>query len=203
MDKMFQIHTDNVEGKNAHWTITNKQEEVDKVSHVLYEAVPLNNSAVKLSAEGRYEEAIVLFQRAIDMKKEVFGEESVEVCISLSGLADAHLSLGRLEDAYREAIRMRDICKKIRSKSQLKIAMEILADIAKAQVAAGTKSSSKAAPTENENIAIMDIHQCNSVGCGKKDDLKLCGKCKKVAYCSIQCQKVKDYDFTKLIIQLT
>jgi hypothetical protein len=44
----------------------------------------------------------------------------------------------------------------------------------------------------SEQAPIIDWHKiCNNLSCGKRDDsLRRCGRCKKVWYCSAECQKV-------------
>jgi tetratricopeptide (TPR) repeat protein len=98
----------------------------------LSEGVAVNNEAGVLSQQGKFAQAVEKYERAIALKVRAHGEESVHVCISLSGLCDAYLGLGQLDKALEQGNRMLDIAKKINSPEQKRIAVEILVDVRKA-----------------------------------------------------------------------
>lgn len=72
------------------------------------------------------------YLKAIEIKLEAYGEESRHICISLSGLCDAYLKLGDIDNARKQANRMLRIANKIEDPEQKRIAREILSDIQKA-----------------------------------------------------------------------
>ncbi len=108
-------------------------EKREALAAALSDGITLNNEAYWLFSEGNFEKAIEKYLKAIQIKMRAYGEDSVHLCISLSGLADAYLKLGHLDNAHREATRMMAIARKIACKEQTRIALEILVDIAKAR----------------------------------------------------------------------
>ena len=97
------------------------------------EGVSLNNQGVQLAAEGQYEKALKCFREALAIKLAAYGEVSFHYCITLSGVADALLSLGRIDEAENEAQRMLRIATTVGDAGQLRIAKEILTDISRAK----------------------------------------------------------------------
>ncbi len=93
------------------------------------EGVELNNKAHQLDCGGHYREAIEIFKKAIELKTSTFGEDSMHVCISLSGLADSYLHNKQYKDAAVIANKMLRIALKIANREQIRIAREILADV--------------------------------------------------------------------------
>lgn len=100
--------------------------------------ITFNNEAHQAFKRGNYVESLDKYKKAIDIKLKAYGEYSIHICISLSGLADSYLKLNDLENATKEAKRMLRISETIKRPDQIKIAKEILTDIEKA-----TKSKSK------------------------------------------------------------
>ena len=102
--------------------------------------ITFNNEAYQAYERGNYFESLEKYKKAIEIKLKAYGENSIHICISLSGLADCYLKLGDLENATKEAQRMLRISECIKRPDQIKIAKEILVDIEKA---AKSKSKSK------------------------------------------------------------
>ena len=71
------------------------------------------------------------YQKAVALKIEEHGEESVHTCISLSGLCEVYLDMGDAANAMKETKRFLNIAKVIKDQNQIRIAKEILADILK------------------------------------------------------------------------
>ena len=187
---------------NHHLKFPNDEQQLEKMMTMYTVAVPLNNEGVKLAESGRHREAIDKFLQAIAIKIDAVGEVSVEVCISLSGLADAYYGLGDYDNAYKKARRMLDIAKAIDSAEQNRIACEILRDIS-----SKTKKvllpdeharplSSKYSIPHSPQVPGISIepptNRCHNFAilCSNIENLKFCARCKKVKYCSVQCQKV-------------
>ena len=93
------------------------------------EGVQLNNSGSSAFRRGDYDTAIALFQKAIDIKVKAYGEESLHVCITLSGLSDSYFKKGDISKAKQECERMLRIATSINNTEQMRIAREIAKDI--------------------------------------------------------------------------
>ena len=172
------------------------------------DGIDLNNEGIYLSEMNEFEKAVETFKKAIELKKKAYGEVSVEVCISLSGLADAYLSLKDYENSYKEASRMLSIAKEIGSQEQMRIAREILSDISQ-QSGKELKDDMKYKPpssipsiyTPKQGVGISiepPARQCNNFKnmCSNKENLMLCARCMRVMYCSVECQKVTSLKFS-------
>ncbi len=107
-------------------------ESSNKVMRAMTEGIDLNNAAYMAFEKGNYKTSVEKYLKAIEIKLEAYGEESRHICISLSGLCDAYLKLGDIENARKQAIRMLRIANKIEDPEQKRIAREILSDIQKA-----------------------------------------------------------------------
>ena len=66
---------------------------------------------------------------AVALQIELYGEKSVQTCISLSNLCDAYLQMGDKENAMKETKRYLKMAKAIKDKEHINMAKEILADI--------------------------------------------------------------------------
>ena len=94
--------------------------------------VELNNAAYVAHTKKDYKTALEKYKEAISIKLNAYGEDSLHICISLSGLSDVYLDMGDLENARKEANRMLKIAKNTGNPEQIRIAKEILTDISKA-----------------------------------------------------------------------
>jgi len=92
-------------------------------------AVPLNNEGLVRFNRGDYAGSEKCFLEALRIKSIAYGEDSVHMCISLSGLADTYLRWGKLNRSRQEAERMLGIATRIGNAEQQRIANEILADL--------------------------------------------------------------------------
>jgi hypothetical protein len=99
------------------------------ITTAMTEGVQLNNSGSSAFRRGDYDTAIGLFQKAIDIKVKAYGEESLHVCISLSGLSDSYFKKGDISKAKKECERMLRIATCINNTEQMRIAREIAKDI--------------------------------------------------------------------------
>lgn len=160
--------------KNAHLHIN-----PDSIDHKMAMTVgcDLNNEAFLADTRGDYKTAVEKYKQAIEIKKKAYGENSVHICVSLSGLCDAYLSMEDAENATLQSKRMMAIAQTLRDKpnrnEQIRIANELLVDCEKL----------------NKKLAKRMTH------CGKCDGLSPkyhCGKCNKIKYCSRECQ-VEDW----------
>jgi tetratricopeptide (TPR) repeat protein len=93
--------------------------------------IELNNRAYTAAAKGDYEKAIDLYKKSIQIRVDTFGPDHYNVCIPLSGLAAAYLSLKDFTNARIEAERMKRIAQLNNSAEQLRIASETIRDINK------------------------------------------------------------------------
>ncbi|XP_012561337.1 uncharacterized protein LOC100197288 [Hydra vulgaris] len=93
--------------------------------------VGLNNEAYEAQMRGDHKIALEKYKQALEIKVKAYGENSLHVCISLSGLCDAYLELNDLENATLQANRMLSIAQYITNPEQIRIAQEILVDCEK------------------------------------------------------------------------
>ena len=177
------------------------------------EGVDLNNRGSQLNAlktAKGYAAAVDCFQKSLLIKRKAYPEDSVHICIGLSGLADAYLGLGQtasdkaeaakyLTMARAEAERMLAIGGRIGSGEQKRIAKEILADIARAEgkVPAAHNPDhdtlKKQVYASGSCISIEPpTRRCYSNTCPgtyKQEQLTMCGRCRRVYYCGAVCQR--------------
>ncbi|NEO44227.1 MAG: tetratricopeptide repeat protein [Moorea sp. SIO4A3] len=76
----------------------------------LAEASQLNQQAIELYELGKYSEAIPLAERALEIRREVLGEEHPDVASSLNNLAFIYESLGKYAEAellHQQALALR------------------------------------------------------------------------------------------------
>lgn len=74
-------------------------------------AKSLNNMAALYHTQGKYNMADDLYKRCLDLKKQIYGEEHLEVAISLHNLAVLHSAKRRFTQAeplYRTALAVRE-----------------------------------------------------------------------------------------------
>lgn len=109
--------------------MTINQPDNQHVLKAMTDGVELNNCGSSAFRRGDYYTAIGLFQKAIDIKVKAYGEESLHVCISLSGLSDSYFKKGDISKAKQECERMLRIATCINNSEQMRIAREIARDI--------------------------------------------------------------------------
>ena len=93
------------------------------------EGVHLNNTGHAAFKKGDYDTAIRNYLNAIEIKLRAYGEKSLHICITLSGLSDAYFKKGDILNAKMECERMLRIATTINNSEQVRIAKEILKDI--------------------------------------------------------------------------
>ena len=99
-----------------------REQEVIKAEEVLKKAIglqsepstvladSLNNLALLYYAQGRYEEAELLYQQALQLKQELLGDRHPDVATSFNNLAELYRAQGRYEEAeqlFRQALQLR------------------------------------------------------------------------------------------------
>jgi CHAT domain-containing protein len=97
----------------------------------LAEAKQLNQQVVQLYNQGRYEDAIPLAKRAVDIREKVQGKNHPDVATSLNNLALLYVSQGKYTEAERLYQRSLAINEKILGKDHLAVADSLnnLADL--------------------------------------------------------------------------
>ena len=172
--------------------------------------IELGNRGNELKKSGRFEDAERAFNQSLAIKLRAYPEDSVHICITLSGLADTLLDWGkatkseeRLRQARAYAERMRAIAIRIKSPDQRRIADEILGDISKEQ---GGSRPERDTSADTDSAAVIiggssvtvehPTARCGYMPCSaiRNDgaDLQLCGRCKRIYYCGRACQ-TKDW----------
>jgi hypothetical protein len=96
------------------------------VLRAITEGVELNNEGLRLQRAGRFAESEMAFVESLRIKRDAYAEESIHICIGLSGLADTYLEWGKMQEARTHATKMKEIATNIQSLEQLRIADEIL-----------------------------------------------------------------------------
>ena len=172
----------------------------------LMQGVEFGNRAGELRNAGRFDESEKLYNQSLAIKLRAYPEDSVHICITLSGLADTMLewakatkSFARLSQARAYAERMRSIAIRIKSPDQRRIADEIIGDITREEGGAQPVRDT-AADTDSPAVIIggssitieAPTARCALMSCsanrGEGADLQLCGRCKRVYYCGRSCQ---------------
>uniref|UniRef100_UPI00313BBEAF tetratricopeptide repeat protein n=1 Tax=Crocosphaera sp. Alani8 TaxID=3038952 RepID=UPI00313BBEAF len=75
----------------------------------LAQAEELNQQAIQLYQEGKYQEAVPLAEQALEIRKNILGTEHIDISISLNNLALLYRAMGRYEQAlplYQDALAM-------------------------------------------------------------------------------------------------
>ena len=181
-------------------------------------AVPLNNEAHMHRARGDFQGALTRFQESLRIKLLAYPENSVHICIALSGIADTYLEwaavahggaekAARLVTSRAYAERMKSAATAIRDAGQLKIALEVLADISKAEGKTRTAPDPEQdtlAPTVTAvasagggiSVTIAQpTRRCYSQFCPRAGatsagvEFKMCSRCQRVYYCGVECQR--------------
>ena len=95
------------------------------------QSIDMNNEAYFTFKKGDYTTSLDIYKKAVELKVKTHGENSVHVCISLSGVAECYLKLGEKAMAMRESKRLLKIAQAIKDTNQERIAREIITDILK------------------------------------------------------------------------
>jgi hypothetical protein len=177
-----------------------------EVMEAMTRGVELGNRGNELRLAGRFEESEQAYAQSLAIKQKAFPEDSVHICITLSGLADtlyewakATKSPERLRQARLYAERMLAIATRIKSPEQRRVANEIIADITKEE---GKGRPERDIPADTDTPAVIigggsisvepPTARCGYMPCSatRSDgvDLKLCARCKRVYYCGRPCQ---------------
>ncbi|MEM9806930.1 MAG: tetratricopeptide repeat protein [Cyanobacteria bacterium P01_D01_bin.56] len=92
-----------------HWlNVIDRAHEIEFQSKSL--GIVLNQAAFFFDEQGRYNEAEQLYQESLRFRKQMFGDESLEVTLIFNNLAAMYDKQGRLsesEELYKEALRIR------------------------------------------------------------------------------------------------
>ncbi|HEY9678291.1 MAG TPA: tetratricopeptide repeat protein [Drouetiella sp.] len=83
----------------------------EKFAHRARLAKSLNNTAALYQTQGKYQMADELYKRCLELKKEMYGEEHLEVAISLHNMAVMHSAkrkFGLAEPLYKTSLEMRE-----------------------------------------------------------------------------------------------
>ncbi|KAK0624895.1 hypothetical protein B0T17DRAFT_255845 [Bombardia bombarda] len=145
-------------------------------------AIALSNQASQLSASGLHAKAIRLHTQALALKLQAYGDDSVQAAVTYNSLGEDYLMTGQLDEAefvLRRALRVRD----------------------DGDGGLGLGPRNDAAATRDNLAQVLEARGRGGVMCGNiqcatpggammsKDELMVCGACKCVFYCSVDCQR--------------
>jgi hypothetical protein len=172
------------------------------------DAIALNNKGVQLLNAEDFAGALGAFEACLRIKRAAYPPPSIHVCLSLSGLADAHLGLAagaKGTDAGRRALAAARgaaeehlaLATALKSPEQQRIAREVLADVAKAEGGArpprdpAADSLQPTVFTSGGGTVTSEppTRRCFADACAATEDLKVCTRCERVYYCSVACQR--------------
>jgi hypothetical protein len=152
--------------------------------------------------------ALASFEQCLRLKRAAYPSPSIHVCLSLSGLADAHLGLAAgargtaagaraLAAARAAAEEHLALATALKSPEQQRIAREVLADVCKAEGGARTlrdPADDSLQPTVfvgggGTVTSEPPTHRCYADACAVTANLQVCTRCERVYYCSVACQR--------------
>ncbi|KAB8295241.1 hypothetical protein EYC80_007155 [Monilinia laxa] len=160
-----------------------------KDSAAMMNASQLNNQANILESHGDFVGAEKLFLESLRLKIECTGEDSIQAALSKNALGELYMKLdGRWEDAKKmleDADRVRsgfDDFDAACTRDNLGQLWEIKGDMVKARMAREKLPDSMICSNFSCPLSTANVKS-------KRRDLKNCGRCKCVWYCSVECQK--------------
>ncbi|KAI1498183.1 hypothetical protein F5X99DRAFT_432229 [Biscogniauxia marginata] len=163
-------------------------------------AISMSNSASNAMQAGRLDEAIKLHQEALALKLQAFPESSTQAAISFNGLGEALLRAGRLEEAdeaFQKALETRE-----RDGPGLDAAAtrDNVGALREAQGRFDEAREVRLRGEEKRQI-LCGNYDCPTNKMYARSELKACGACTAVFYCSKGCQaqdwKVRHKPFCK------
>ena len=189
--------------KSGSISLQNSQQDFVSKKNKINDMVDTSNLGQYFFTIGDYEWALKANKVALSMKEYMYGMRTINSCISLSGIADAYLKLKDFDKAMETAKSMEAIAKEINSIEQLKISREIIVDI---NNCIGVTNLKRTRDQKEEmkghngkflrssELNCIDIEYpskaCSNFLCEtNSNDLKSCAKCKRVKYCTKECQK--------------
>ncbi|KAI0651815.1 hypothetical protein C8Q79DRAFT_59524 [Trametes meyenii] len=152
---------------------------------VLSEALSLSSRARQLDARGSYGEAEQLLYRAIELVEPCTPPSETTVAALWNSLGELYLHMGRLDDAERWLNKSLDLSVATREFKEIASTRETLARISQIR---GELLKAKAL----RMLGAPDDMRCGYHGCRRgllrTPNLRICGGCKGVFYCSGECQ---------------
>ncbi|KAL1860633.1 hypothetical protein Daus18300_009123 [Diaporthe australafricana] len=163
-------------------------------------AIQKNNAANIAKDAGRHDEAIRLHKEALQTKIRLFGERSVDAALSFNGLGSAFLGAGKLDeaaDAYSKSLKVRDDAAfgglEAGPRQDAAATRDNMARVleARGDFAGAREIRLKGA---DKGRTLCGCDNCVTTGGTmlSRAQLKACGACRSVFYCSAACQK-KDW----------
>ncbi|XXH02524.1 Mitochondrial distribution and morphology protein 12 [Hypoxylon texense] len=152
------------------------------------DAIQLSNAAGTAYRAGRYDEAILLHQQALELKLKAYPETSIQAAISLNGLGEALLGAGRLQeadDAFAKAIAVRERAGPVLDAAATR---ENIGALREAQGRFGEAREVRVKGNKKKQI-LCGNYNCPTNKMHALRGLQACGNCKSVFYCTKECQK--------------
>ena len=166
------------------------QENPHLFSQGMMEGNRLNNLGMVAYEDGEYIQALAYFKKALKVKEQSFGAESSNLLMTLAALCETFLKLEDYKNGLVIAKRVHKIANENDFYEYLKSGVEFLDEIKlKTSKKTDDKENKEEASKETVN-ADSKLKNCSNPACHAADPKYHCSACKKVSYCSVDCQKM-------------
>ncbi|KAI1657757.1 hypothetical protein F4813DRAFT_359471 [Daldinia decipiens] len=157
-----------------------------------FHGVDYSNNACTAMKEGRFEESVELHKKALESKLRFHPADSIQAAISYNGMGEGLLRAGRLEEAdeaFQKALRVRE------GGGPVLDAAVTRDNIGQLREAQGRFAEAREIRIRGSGEQMVcGFYYCPHSRTFTQKDLKACGACQSVFYCSKECQK---QDWTK------
>ncbi|KAI0847120.1 hypothetical protein F5Y00DRAFT_242366 [Daldinia vernicosa] len=152
-----------------------------------FEGVDNSNAACAAQRAGRFEESIRLHQKALEYKLRFHPPDSIQAAITYNGMGEAMLRAGRLDEAdeaFHKALPIRE------GGGPVLDAAVTRDNIGQLREAQGRFAEAREIRIRGTGEQMVCGHyDCPQGRTFTQRELKACGACQSVFYCSKECQK--------------
>ncbi|KAI2776624.1 hypothetical protein F4815DRAFT_483717 [Daldinia loculata] len=154
--------------------------------------VDYSNEACAAMKAGRFEESIALHQKALEHKLRFHPEASIQAAISYNGMGEAMLRAGKLQEAdeaFHKALPVREGAGPVLDAA---VTRDNIGQLREAQGRFAEAREIRIRGSGQQMVC--GYYYCPNSRTFAQRELKACGACQSVFYCSKECQK---QDWTK------